>query len=154
MPNDGNHNSNADGLTIVEVIVTLMVTILFLTSFFSLYMSMESQRIATGRRALASSIAYSNLRKITKKATVTAIAPCDMAATNNTNNLTINTAAPGSTITSLITTEPTAGLGNPVTQVVKAFYPHGCSSTVPIKIQATTTYGNPAESVVHAAYIK
>ncbi len=154
MPNGGKKHTETDGFTIVEVLVTLVITVLFLTTFFSLYMSMESQRIATGRRALASNIAYSNLSKVTDRSTVVAAAACDASTSGNVNNLSINSSATGSNITSLITTEPTTGLGNPTTQTVRAFYPRGCAAGMPIKIQATTTFGNPAESVVHATYIK
>ena len=138
------------GFTIVEVIVTLVVTSLFLTFFFQMYLMGESQRLVLARQSTASNIAYANLRKITIKDDVAAIAPC-----NNTTDLTVNGSAPGTAITSLITPEDTtnSGLNGTVTQTIKAYYPKGCGTTMPIKIEAAISYGLPQESVIHASYI-
>lgn len=138
------------GFTIVEVVVTLVVTSLFLAFFFQMYLMGESQRLVLARQSTASNIAYANLRKITARDDVVAIAPC-----NSTTDLTANSTAPGTAITSLITPESTtnSGLNGTITQTIKAYYPKGCGSNMPIKIEATTSYGSPQESVVHATYI-
>lgn len=160
----GNHNSGAHGFTIIEVIITLMVTALFLTLFFQMYLAMESQRVGIARRALASDLAYSNLRKFTTRPTIT----CDAAKMDLT-------AADASTKTGLLLgdetnvatpsaygflAEPpaaTSSLGRKVQQTVKAYAPQGCSGTAftdnPIKLESTITYGPNRDIVVHTTYV-
>ncbi len=149
-----NHKSNS-GFTVVEVVVTLAISALFLSLFFEMYLAAESHRLGVARRVTASDITYSNLRKITSRSTVTGSAPCDTNTTANQNNLMINEAAAGSNISSLISPEPTTGLNGGVDQIVTAYYPRGCDPNMPIKIEATTVYGtnSPQERVVHASYI-
>lgn len=149
------NHKNTSGFTVVEVIVTLAITALFLSLFFQMYLAAEAHRLAVARRVTASDIAYSNLRKITARSTVAASAPCDSSTSGNQNNLMINQSAAGSTISSLISPEPTTGLSGTVDQIITAYYPRGCDPNMPIKIEATTVYGtdSPQERVVHASYI-
>lgn len=154
----------AKGFTIVEIIVTLALTTLFLTFFFQLYLAMESQRIGVARRAQASDLAYSNLRKFTSRPSI----PCDAATMDLT-------AADGSTKTGLLLgdetnmstpsaygfiAEPESGtksLGGNVKQSVRAFAPRGCAGTNftdnPIKLESTLSYGTKGDKVVHAIYV-
>lgn len=152
----------ADGFTIIEVLVTLVVTALFLTVFFQAYLVVEAQRLGVARRAKASDMAYSNLRKFTvRPSTLT----CDAA----TMDLTASDAATKTgkllgdetnTTTSSaygFIAEPTGGtvsLGADTKQKVVAYAPQGCSdfANSPIKIVSTVTYGG--DTIVHASYVQ
>lgn len=152
------------GFTIIEVIVTLALTSLFLTFFFQMYLAMESQRIGVARRAQASDLAYSNLRKFTSRPSI----PCDAASMDLT-------AADGATKTGLLIgdetnmstpsaygfiAEPTSDtslLGGSVRQSVRAFAPRGCTGTNftdnPVKLESTISYGTKGDKIVHAIYV-
>lgn len=139
-------SNDSSGFTIIEVVVTLAVTALFLTFFFQMYLAMESQRISVARQALASDLAYSNLRKFTTRPAEAD--PCDAASMDLTGPLPNN----GKDLTFI--PEPTEGLGSGVGQTVRAFAPKGCAlfASNPVKIESTITYGN-GEKVVHASYL-
>jgi Tfp pilus assembly protein FimT len=147
--------SNSSGFTIVEVIVTLAVTTLFLTLFFQVYLAMESQRIGVARQALASNIAYANLRKFTTRP---AIPSCTSAMDMTTSNPTGLLLGDENSSSYGFVPEPassTNGLGANIHQTVKAYAPRGCTtfSTDPIKIESTVSYGNNGDQVVHASYV-
>lgn len=153
------------GFTIVEVIVTLAITSLFLTFFFMMFLTMESQRIAVARQALASDIAYSNLRKFTNAAT--------LAALQCTTNMDLTLPNPDQKQGELVGSqadevtansfgflaEPSAitkQLGTGASQSIRAFAPKGCTGTTInsglIKVESTVTYGTNGK-VVHASYV-
>lgn len=146
------------GFTIIEVVVTLAVVTLFLSFFFQMYLAMESQRISVARQALASDIAYSNLRKFTVRPNI----PCDAATMDISGGTAGKTGGNlgdenGSTYS--FVAEPVdalAGLGGNVHQTMRAFAPKGCGAefaTTPLKIEATVTYGTSGGKVVHASYL-
>ncbi len=146
------------GFTVVEMIVTLVVMSLFLTMFFQLFLTGESQRVAVVRRASANDIAMTNLRKISAKSLIpVATTACDAVTVGggNPNNLLLNSSAAGSTIAwsvSLVA-ESTTGTSLPsgTTQVLAVIYPRGCSVSMPAKIISRVTYGS--ETVSRAAFI-
>jgi Tfp pilus assembly protein FimT len=146
------------GFTIVEVVVTLAVTALFLTLFFQLYLTMESQRIGVARQAQASDIAYSNLRKFTTRPGI-GVCTSDMDMTVGTPQGLLLGDETGTVMTYGFTAEPsdtTRGLGGNVHQTVRAFAPKGCGSayaTTPIKIESTVSYGTNGDKVTHANYV-
>ena len=49
--------------TVVEVVITTAVVSIFILGFFQVYLLIESQRVMLAKRAYASSIAYTNLKK-------------------------------------------------------------------------------------------
>lgn len=155
---------NASGFTVVEIVVTLVLTAIFLTLFFQMYMIMEWRRIAVARHATASDIAYSNLRKFVARPTVTCdAAKMDLTASDasskpglvlgdETNNPTPS--AYGFVAEPSSVTQP---LGANVKQTVKAFAPKGCDTTAfsasPIKVESTVSYGTNNERVTHAIFL-
>lgn len=164
--NETTHQSfTSRGFTIIEVIVALAITSLFLTFFFQMYLAMESQRIGVARQALASDLAYSNLRKVTSRP---AGLPCDAAKMDLSaadgaakQGLLLGDQTNVSTPSSFgFLAEPDSAvksLGGNVQQLVKAYAPRGCTGTAftdnPVKIESTVIYGSKAEKVIHAVYI-
>jgi Tfp pilus assembly protein FimT len=151
---------DTSGFTIIEVIVTLGVTALFLTLFFQVFLTMESQRVSVARQALANDIAYANLRKFATRPT---IAPCPDSMDLTTGDpatkpgLLIGDET-GSVAAYGFVAEPTdvvRKLGSNIHQSVRAFAPKGCAAlaTTPIKIEATVSYGSNGDKVVHATYV-
>lgn len=159
-----------NGFTIVEVIVTLVVTSLFIWFFFQSYLVMESQRVTVAQRALASDIAYTNLKKFSIRTplmndkTRCNDTTMDITTTNaeNKDGLLLGNET-NNTITSLYgfmaeTGEATAKLESPVKQTVLAYATHGCAddnfTDYPLMIISKVTYGTNNEEVSHASYIK
>ncbi len=147
-------NSDETGFTVVEVVVTLVITSLFLAFFFQLYLVGESQRVKVSQQTTASNISYANLNKVVSRSFVetnsSAPVACDTTAGSvNRNNLSINPSASGSNLTAAITLESATGYG----QTVTAFFPRGCGLNMPVKIESAVTYGSPEETVIHATYV-
>lgn len=132
------------GFTIVETIVTLVVLSLFLTLFFQMYLTSESQRIAVLRRSAANDIAMSNLKKISSKAVV----PAGQSCANG-----------GGTIpwSASLTTEPTDGTllppGTQTVQTLSVSYPYGCGAAQPAKITSTVSYSGGSETITRAELV-
>lgn len=146
------------GFTIVEVIVAVVIIGLFAGLFFQTFFSNTAQQTTVVQRAAADDIALNNLKKITgRDSPLLASISCSTAASNNPNNLTINSSAAGSTIT--FTAEPTTGTSLPsaATQAMVALYPRGCTpaDSVPIEIKSTVSFSTPhgTETVTRAAYV-
>ncbi len=148
-------NRRESGFTVAEMVVALVVMSIFMTLFFQLYMTSESQRIAVVRRAAANDIAMTNLQKIPAKAAIPGTTtPCQSGG-GSVNNLVDNPSAVGSTVawSATLAAEVQTGTSLPpsTTQVLTVFYPSGCGSTMPAKIVSTVTYGS--ETVSRAAFV-
>lgn len=152
------------GFTVVEIVVTLVLTAVFLTLFFQMYMIMEWRRIAVARHATASDIAYSNLRKFVARPTVTCdAAKMDLTASDASSKpglvLGDETNNPTPSAYGFVAEAPAAtqSLGSNVTQSVRAYAPKGCGTPTftdtPIKLEATVTYGNPTNKVTHVIFL-
>lgn len=147
-----NQQHRESGFTLVEVIVTIVVTVLFITAFFQTILAMQSQRVNVSRQAKASDIAFSNLRKITQRPSGIT---CD-----NSMDLVADASASGKDLSDYFTPEPAStvqDLGGTVTQTMKAYAPAGCSAydTTPVRIVSTITYGNNGENTVtHATLVQ
>lgn len=163
--NQRHFRPHENGFTIVEIVVTLALTSLFLMFFFQMYLATESQRINVARQAQASDIAYSNLRKITARpAGITCdAAKMDLTATDGATKPGLligdqtNMSTP-SVFGFVAEPEPAIkGLGGNVEQIMKVYAPRGCDGTAfadnPIKLESTVMYGPNREKVTHAIYI-
>ena len=159
-------DKHSKGFTIVEVMVTLVIVALFMTFFFQSYMAIESQRQAIQRRANASSIAYTNLRKFAQRPvsspTTFSCDPLTMDGLDSTQPgklLGDQTNTPASPSSYGFTAEDaTSLLGTGSSQEVRVFAPYGCAAfdKMPLKIVSTVKYGTgtPQEEVVHVSFIK
>jgi len=150
-------NNNQQGFTIVEMLVTIVVSSLFIILFFQVYLVLESQRVQVARQSKASDVAYSNLQKITTRP---AGLTCDSSMetggdgkllgdqTNTTTSSTYGFFAEPTSVTQ--------SLGSNSTQQVRAYTTTGtCTNfaTKPIKIVSTVTFGLGTDKVVHASFI-
>lgn len=143
--------SQSSGFTIIETIVTLAIVVLFVTFFFQLYMTTESQRLASLRRTTASDLAYTNLRKFAAKpAGLTCTAAMDLSLSSSAGGTVVSNGTYSFTAESV-----PAILGQNVTQVVTAYAPSGCASynANPVKLISEVSYGSNNDKVVHAAYV-
>ena len=165
-----NVKETSGGFTIVEVIVTLVVTSLFIWFFFQSYIVMESRRIAVAQRAIASDVAYTNLQKFSIRTplmndkAICNNATMDITTTNaQTKDGLLLGNESNTTLTSIYgfmaeTGDAVAKLSNPVKQTVLAYATHGCAgdnfTEYPLMIVSKVKYGNNNEEVSHASFIK
>lgn len=153
---------HSKGFTIVELIVTIVVTSIILTTFFWAYMTAMYQRVNVARQAAASDIAYSNLKKFTTKPIITCDASMDLTAigaATKPGKILGDDSNQTTTSTYGFIAEPSDSmkkrLGPSSTQKVVAFAPDGCTNfnAKPLKIESTVTFGTSGDKVVHASYI-
>lgn len=143
------------GFTVVEVLVTLVLSMLFLVFFIRMFEAINTQQLSTSRQAVANDIAYSNLSKFP---TVGSIADVGTAYTcGSSNNLAANPDATGTVILSNSSGFRETNLRNlpEVTQEVRAYSPFGCSSEL-VKIRSIVRYGFSGQrgEAVYATYIQ
>lgn len=137
---------NESGFTAVELLVTIIVASMFAVAFYQLFISVNQASSAARNRATASDIAYGNLRRYASagsnwKDWFT----CSTASgSSNTNDLSVNSNATGTTLKNGSLTPTSVDLPGPVTYSVKALAIFGCSGTnanAPIRIDSIVTYG-------------
>lgn len=154
------------GFTVTEVIVTLVILGLFLTLFFQIFITGQSQQRVVSQRAAANAIAVSNLNKVSTRALVPAFAAADCATTPASSSIlmaTDRTPSDPRRWHNSPTTNPLSSLfredasttvikGLTVVQELHVQYPRGCDPTMPAKIISTVEYGG--ENIVHATFVK
>lgn len=152
-------DTHSFGFTTIELIVTLLVTSIFVISLYQLFGSINASMSLTRQRAAASELAYSYLRRYAGNGQDTQPATwftCSTAGgVNNTNDYTVNTNAPGQTLASGAPTD-IQGLARPVTYTVKALAIYGCSGSntgSPLRVTVTVTYGPQNKSVTHSTLV-
>lgn len=147
----------SNGFTIVEMLVTVVLAGIFLTFFLQMYRATNAQQQSLIRQSIANDIARSNLAKFPIALSVTnatcnngrvntndcgasGMPQCDSIGTsaNSTNNLKVRKDAPGTSIT--LAAEPDPGTLGAITQSIRAFWPQGCGSNVPIKVTSSVEY--------------
>lgn len=132
------------GFTIVETVVTLVVTTLFVAMAMQLHYQVTSISIVQLQQSIASSLAYDNMR-----AYANGSAP---------NWFTCGGTSPGATVQIVKNeTGSVEGLPGQVQQKVVASAPYGCSSSgttnylgLPIRVESTVSYAG--RSVTHVTY--
>ena len=120
---------HSSGFTAVELLVTLVVALLFIITFYQLYTVAVTDSNDARYRATASNIAYTTLRDMGSKIT----RPCSALSP-----------AP-------LTPIPTNTLPTPNSQVIQITCPYGVGSDVS-RISVTVKYGSPEQEVVHVIY--
>jgi prepilin-type N-terminal cleavage/methylation domain-containing protein len=150
-------NNTEGGFTIVEVLVTIVITALFVTMYFSAIITNSTQQGAITQRAAANDIAITNLKKISTRtspllSTVSCGPSNDLTATTPGGGTTIdlNTYGGGADY------EPLTGTTLPslTTQTLTIKYPRGCipAAFAPIEVVSTVNYVNGIAT--HATYIE
>lgn len=135
--------NNQDGFSAVELLVTLMIGALFVTAFYQVYTAIIQGNAAAKYQAVASDIAYSNLRKYTTRPSFSCDANTDLVTNPN---------APGQVLSTSTTATP-AQLPGPLVETVTVFAPRGCDIAYPVRIDSSAQYGSPAKKVVHSSYV-
>lgn len=144
--------NNAQGFTIVETIVTLVIISIFLTGFFQAYMLMTAQRVKVARQAAASDMAYTNLRKVIAR-------PAGLTCNATTGHVLLSSTNGVNDSSRIYTAEDDRNLGAARTQSVVAYPSTDCANFAdnPVKIVSTVVFDKNKPggevSVVHASYI-
>lgn len=148
------HKTSLGAFTVVEVVITTAVVSIFILGFSQVYLLVESQRAAIAKRAYASSVAYTNLKKITTRPGGITVAQCNTYMDMLTNK-------PGLDLTTIgyvleTDTDVRSVLGLNATQTLLAFAPSGCVNltTNAIRVVSTVTFGTQGDKVTHASFVK
>lgn len=136
------------GFTVLEMIITVVVMLLFVGLLFQVYMFGTSQRQAIILRAAANDLAVTNLRKIASKSSPLLAS----LACGPSNDLTASPPGAGTNIAFTPETPPYSPLPSSTTQTLRAFFPRGCNASYPIKILSTVRYNS--ETVTRATYVQ
>lgn len=124
---------NEAGFSAVELLITLFIASIFLMTGYQLYSVVIKNGAETNQRALASSLAYENLRRYAPQAT----SPCSALTPTPTPAIPANSGLPNPSIA--VTFDCPYGVvggGGNVTRV-----------TVSVK------YANPEQEVIHATLV-
>ena len=133
------------GLTIIEVIVTIAITALFVAGFFQTYFLLESHRLNSVRQAKASDIALINLAKFPNRPSDVVLGTC-------------TTSPDGKKLTAGYTPETIIPPLNASTtqQAITVVAINGCTGTAftdgPVKIISTVIYDGNGK-VTHASIV-
>lgn len=153
--------SHENGFTAIELLVTIIVTALFAISFYQLFISVNQATSLARNRATASDIAYAKLRKYA----AAEVTPADwspaftcsmLSGSSNTNDLSVNSNAAGTTLESgnLVSTD--VNLPTPITYSVVALAVYGCSGTninKPLRVVSTVTFGPQNTVIKHGTLV-
>ncbi len=136
--------SQRSGFTIVEVVVTIVITTLFIITISQLAMAQSQISSTMTAYNKADLLAYNNLRTYA------------YGKAPSWFDCTYSGGSPDE-MTLVSTTNPVEGIPGPVSQTVIATAPYGCGGVssgigYPIKVVSTVMYGPNAEAVVHATY--
>lgn len=138
---------NEQGVTIVELLVTIFVTSIFVLAIYELYTFSVTTNADSRRLSIANDMAYKELRKYPDTASIP-----NFTCNVDTDKTNVSYTGNGYTVTTSTITNSTV-LPNPVVTSIKAFRPKGCSNTLE-EVVVTITYGNPSKQVRHAAYVR
>lgn len=123
-------DTNDSGFSAVELLITLFIATAFIATGYQLYSIIIKNGSEARLRAVASNIAYDNLRRYSAQAT---------------NPCTVLTPSPTPTIPA------GSGLSNAAITVTFSC-PYGTSDRT-AKVQVSVKYSTPQQEVVHAIYI-
>lgn len=148
------HQSTA-GFTIPELLITLVVTTLFIATFYQMFIAINSYSAHAKQRSLADNAAYSLLRQYAAPdiSPSTWFTCSTQSGSNNDNDLVVNNAAPGTIVQSGSLSPENTGLPGPVTYTVNALAIFGCAGAnaeTPVRLQVKLTYGSSNQTITHA----
>jgi len=149
------------GFTAVELLITIIVAAIFTVSIYGLFTTINRASADARQQATASDLAYANLRRyasadITPDSWSPAFVCSTATGASNTNDVTVNQNATGTTLTSGSLNPVTAELPGPVTYSVKALAIFGCRNAnegKPIRVESTITYGPQQKVIKHATLV-
>lgn len=130
-------NSEEQGFTVIEMLVTVIVAATFAFMFYQLFVSSTKLNDVARRDAIAGEIAYSNLKKYPTAASAGGTANC--ALPNNVE--TVSTAS---------TSYPDIGI---VTETITRSWPFACTNPDVTKLESSISYKGGANKVSYAVYV-
>ena len=128
--------NNQSGFTVIEMLVTVIVSAIFAFIFYQLFISSTKLNTVARRDAIASEIAYSNLKKYPRASSVGGTANC--ALPNNT------------TTTTATNSYPDIG---PVTETIIVSWPFACTNPGVVKLESSVSYRGATNKVSYVAYL-
>lgn len=145
------HIRNARGFSMVEVIVTVSITTLFIVAAVQLFLAIEFGRIMALRQSVAYGIALTNLQKFSSRSSITATCSAEIPlALTNESSASLDIDKP-------IYNPALSQLPTPVTQTVKAYPVEGCNGTAFVssilRIVSSVTYSGTI-TVSVATYVQ
>jgi len=151
---------NQQGFTVVEMIIVIIVGALFATTAFQLFSTINVVAVDTSRRALASNIAYNNMRSYANGQKPLWFDCIGDESGENTPPFSDGTrsGATGQVLLNRTSTDGIKNLPGPTVENVIAIAPYGCGETgagLPIRVQSKVIYGSPGKerTTTHATYV-
>lgn len=129
--------NNERGFTVIEMLVTVVVAAIFAFMFYQLFISSTKLNDTARRDAIASEIAYSNLKKYPTAASVTGLAACATPSPTNTESV----------------TNTYDDIGQ-VTETIVSSYPFACDNPDILKVESSVSYKGGANKVSYVAYVR
>jgi prepilin-type N-terminal cleavage/methylation domain-containing protein len=133
MENKGEH-----GFTVIEMLVTVIVAATFAFIFYQLFISSTKLNDAARRGALASEIAYSNLKKYPNAASAGGAADCASPTSS-------------SVISDTTTTYPDIG---EVRETITRSWPFACTNPDIVKLESAAIYKGATNKTSYVIYLK
>ena len=135
--------TNQKGFTLIETIVTLVVSLIFTITIIGLFLFIRSINSTAKAYHAADALAYDNLRIYANGQPPTWF-KCTYPSGSSTP----------SSMTLIDKTDNVNGIPSPVRQLVIAEAPYGCSDKMsePIKITSTVIYGSFKKKITHTTY--
>lgn len=127
------------GFTLVEVLTTIVVALVFLLSAFQLTGTIQQLSITGNQQTVADTLAYSNMR---------------LYANGEAPSEWFDCIDNGSTPDILLdSTSPISNLPAPVLQRIEATAPYGCSDGMPVRVESYVQYGKSNRKISHAIFV-
>ena len=133
---------NSSGFTLVEILVTIVVTSIFLLSAFQLSGTIQQLSVSGNQASIADALAYSNMRIYANGQSPATWFTCG--------------SNPATPVVLLNSTSAVSGVPNPILQHVEATAPYGCGgslSDMPIRVESYVQYGSTNRKVTHATFV-
>lgn len=133
--------TNQAGFTLIEVLTTVVVALIFLLSAFQLVGTIQQLSITGNQMNVADALAYSNMRMYANGESPSTWFDCP---SDDTVKVLINKS------------DAVSGLPSPVLQHVEATAPYGCTGTaagLPLRVESYVQYGPSNRKVTHATYV-
>lgn len=130
------------GFSLIELLATIVVSVIFLVSAYQLVGAITSLSVTASQVSIADDLAYANMRQY--------------ANGNSPIWFTCDPVNPTTFVTLLSSSSAVNRLPSPVSQVVRANAPYGCSGTasgMPIYVESYVTFGPNSRKVIHGTYV-
>ncbi len=136
-------SNNQQGFTLIEILTTIVVALIFLLSAFQLTGSIQQLAITGNQTNVADLLAYSNMRQYANSQSPNEWFNCDAYV-------------PGTPVVLINKSGSSPNLPNPVVQHVEVTAPYGCSGAsagLPLRIESYVQYGTGTKRITHATYV-